>query len=140
MTRWSADCSIVGFRIDRDYLAEELTALVGLPTSRLPEQLDLRSEGAGAWYSLLNSVGAEALRNPALSRNPGVGRRLGAALVAAFVTACFPEEPGPGTIRPRIVTQVVEAMEADPARDWTAADLARLSGVGIRRLQQGFRR
>ncbi|MDQ6523036.1 AraC family transcriptional regulator [Nocardioides sp. LHD-245] len=140
MTRWSADCSIVGMRVDRAYLVEEVAALVGLQTDRLPAQLDLRTDGGRAWIGLLASIGTEALRNPALARDDRVARRLAATLTAAFVAASFPEEPGCGTVRPRIVSRVVEAIEADPARDWTAAELAREAGVGIRRLQQGFQR
>lgn len=140
MTRWSADCSIVGMRVERDYLVEEVAALVGLRTDRLPAQLDLRTDGGRTWIGLLASIGTEALRNPGLARDERVARRLAATLTAAFVAASFPEEPGCGTVRPRIVSRVLEAMEADPARDWTAADLAREAGVGIRRLQQGFRR
>lgn len=140
MTRWSADCSIVGMRVDRDYLVEEVAALVGLRTDRLPAQLDLRTDSGRAWIGLLASIGTEALRNPALVRDERVARRLAGTLTAAFVAASFPDEPGCGTVRPRIVSRVVEAMEADPARDWTAADLAREAGVGVRRLQQGFQR
>ena len=140
MTRWSADCSIVGMRVERAYLAGEVTALVGLHTDRLPAQVDLRTESGRAWIGLLASIGTEALRNPALARDERVGRRLAGTLTAAFVAACFPDEPGCGTVRPRIVSRVVEAMETDPARDWTAAELAREAGVGIRRLQQGFQR
>lgn len=140
MTRWSADCSIVGMRVERGYLAEEVTALVGLTADRLPAQVDLRTDGGRAWIGLLASIGTEALRNPALARDERVGRRLAGTLTAAFVAACFPEEPGCGTVRPRIVSRVVEAMEADPSRDWTAAELAAEAGVGIRRLQQGFHR
>lgn len=140
MSRWSADCSIVGMRIDRDYLADEVTALIGLTADDMPRQLDLHADGGRAWLGLLTSIGTEALRNPALTGNPTVRRRLSGTLTAAFVTACFPEEPGCGGTRPRIVSRVLDAMAADPARDWTASDLAREAGVGIRRLQQGFRR
>ncbi len=140
MSRWSADCSIVGMRVERDYLSEEVTALTGLSAGDLPRQLDLHSDGGRAWLGLLSSIGVEAMRNPALVGNATVRRRLSGTLTAAFVTACFPEEPACGEVRPRIVSRVLDAMEADPARDWTAADLAREAGVGIRRLQQGFRR
>lgn len=140
MSRWSADCSIVGMRLEKSYLADEVVALVGLHTDRLPAQLDLRTDAGRAWIGLLSSIGTEALRNPALTRDERVGRRLAGTLTAAFVSACFPEEPGCGTVRPRIVSRVLDALEADPARDWTAADLAREAGVGIRRLQQGFQR
>lgn len=140
MTRWSADCSIVGMRVERDYLVEEVAALVGMRTDRLPAQVDLRTDGGRAWMGLLASIGTEALRSSALVRDERVARRLAATLTAAFVAASFPDEPACGTVRPRIVSRVVEAMEADPARDWTAAELAREAGVGIRRLQQGFQR
>ena len=140
MSRWSADCSIVGMRVDRDYLAEEVTALVGLSVAAMPRQLDLQSDGGRAWLGLLTSIGAEAMRNPGLVASDVLSRRLSAALTAALVAACFPEEPGCETARPRIVTRVLDAMAADPARDWTAAELATEAGVGIRRLQQGFRR
>lgn len=139
MTRWSADCSIVGMRVDRDYLAEEVAALVGMHVDRLPPQLDLRTGGGRAWMAMLTSIGSEALVNPALAHDPRVSRRLAGTLSAAFVTACFPEEPAHGEMRPRIVSRVVAAMEADPAHEWTASELARTAGVGIRRLQQGFR-
>lgn len=140
MIRWSADCAIVGMRIDRSYLAEDVTALVGLSASAMPRQLDLHTAEAQTWWSLLSTLGSEALRNPTMVANPTVARRMAATLTAALVTACFPDEPGCGEIRPRIVSRVYEAMEADPSRDWTAAELAREAGVGIRRLQQGFRR
>ena len=140
MTRWSADCSIVGMRVDRDYLAEEVASLVGLRVDRMPAQLDLRSGGGRTWMALLTSIGTEALVNPDLASDARVCRRLAGTLSAAFVTACFPEETAHGEMRPRSVSRVVEAMEADPAHEWTASELARTAGVGIRRLQQGFRR
>ncbi|QYJ02992.1 AraC family transcriptional regulator [Nocardioides panacisoli] len=140
MIRWSADCAIVGMRIDRSYLADDVTALVGLAADSMPRQLDLRSAEGQAWWGLLATLGSEALRNPDLVANPTVARRMAATLTAALVTACFPDEPGCGEARPRIVSRVYDAMEADPSRDWTAAEMAREAGVGIRRLQQGFRR
>lgn len=140
MTRWSADCSILGMRIDAGYLAGEVGTLVGRPVAAMPRQLDLRGDAARTWLALLTTVGSEVMREPALARDGAVVRRLGATLTAAFVLACFPDQPEAGTVRPRIVTQVLDAMEADPAADWTAADLAGVAGVGIRRLQDGFRR
>lgn len=140
MTHWSADCSIVGMRIERAYLESEITSLVGLSGRQMPAQLDLH-QGAGlAWVSLLTSIGGEALRNPALNADQTLNRRLASALTAALVLAAFPEQPDCGTVAPRIVSRVLDAMHEDPAADWTAGDLARIAGVGIRRLQQGFRR
>lgn len=140
MTRWSADCAIIGMRVERDYLDQEVAALVGLPARRLPRQIDLRTDTGRAWKSLVTAIGSEAMMNPALYRDAAVGRRLAAALTAALVTACLPDEPPSGTMKPRLVSRVLDAMEADPSHDWTASEIAELSGVGIRRVQQGFRR
>ena len=140
MTRWSADCSILGVRVDKAFLASELAALVGASTTQMPRQLDVRSGPGQAWLALVTSIGSEAFRNAALQPDGVVGRRLAATLSAALVSACFPHELGVGSVRPRIVKHVMDAMTADPARDWTASELATEAGVGIRRLQQGFRR
>ncbi|MBB3664643.1 AraC-like DNA-binding protein [Prauserella sediminis] len=140
MSRWSADCSILGMRVDAEYLADELVALVGLTAQDMPAQLDLRTEAAQAWLALLTSIGAQSLRSPDLLARRAVRERLGATLTAAFVTACFPAEPETGDVCPRIVARVVDAMEADPARAWGSADIARCAGVGIRRVQQSFQR
>ncbi|MBS46026.1 MAG: AraC family transcriptional regulator [Nocardioides sp.] len=140
MTRWSADCRIVGMRVEKDYLADQVGSLVGLPASRMPRQLDVRTEAGRAWLDLLSGIGTELMRNPGLAADPAVALRLGSVLTAALVGACFPEADRCGEARPRIVSRVLDAIEADPARDWTAADLAEEAGVGVRRLQQGFRR
>lgn len=139
MTRWSADCAIVGMRVDKDYLGQEVATLVGGSTRAMPRQLDLRTASGSTWLSLLSSIGSEVLHNPALSGDDQVARRLGATLTAALVLACYPDSSECGSLQPRIVSRVLDAIEADPARPWTASELATIAGVGIRRLQQGFR-
>ncbi|MDZ5660396.1 AraC family transcriptional regulator [Nocardioides sp. S-58] len=139
MTHWSADCSILGMRVERDYLDKEVATLVGSSTRAMPQQLDLRGGAGLMWLTLVSSIGAEALRRPELVGDDPVARRLGATLTAALVMACYPEDVDRHSLQPRIVTRVVDALEADPSRQWTASDLAGIAGVGIRRLQQGFR-
>lgn len=139
MTHWSADCSILGMRIDKDYLDREVAALVGSSTRAMPHQIDLRGGAGLAWWSLAQAVGVQALHDPRVVGDETVAHRLGAALTAALVLACYPADAGRHHLQPRIVTRVVDAMEDDPARQWTAADLAEVAGVGVRRLQQGFR-
>jgi AraC-like DNA-binding protein len=138
MTRWSADCSIVGMRVDRAFMEREVAALVGASTKQMPGQIELRTGAGAAWQGLVATVGSEALRNPAMVADAAVARRLGAALTAALVLAAYPDDDR-RSLRPRAVTRVLDALEADPARQWTASDLAEVAGVGIRRLQQAFR-
>lgn len=139
MTRWSADCSIVGMRVDRDLMEHEVASLVGSSTRQMPGQIDLRTGAGAAWLGLVSSIGTEALRNPAMVSDAAVARRLGATLTAALVLAAYPEGPDRHALQPRVVTRVVDAFEADPARQWTASEMAAVAGVGIRRLQQAFR-
>ncbi|MFE3778878.1 helix-turn-helix transcriptional regulator, partial [Amycolatopsis sp. NPDC059090] len=50
--------------------------------------------------------------------------------------------PDPGRVpapRPRAITRVVDAVRADPARAWTAAEMAAVAGTTVRRLQESFR-
>jgi len=139
MTRWSADCSIVGMRVDREYLASEAAAVTGASARSMPGQLDLRGGAGRAWLALVSSIGTEVLRSPSVVAEPAVARRLGDTLTAALVLACFPEDAARRSLQPRIVTRVLDALTADPARQWSITDLARVAGVSVRRLQQGFR-
>jgi AraC-like DNA-binding protein len=139
MTHWSADCSIVGMRIDRDYLSQEVATLVGGSSTAMPAQIDLHGGAGLTWLTLLSTIGSEVLHRPELREDRTVAMRLGATLTAALVLACYPESDEHGGLQPRIVSRVLDALEDDPARAWTASDLAVVAGVGIRRLQQGFR-
>jgi len=61
-------------------------------------------------------------------------------LVTGLLLVAMPESASDRTgTRPRIVRRVINAIEDDPGRRWTPAELAELAGVGVRRLQQGFR-
>lgn len=139
MTRWSADCSIVGMRVDRTHMEHEVAALVGASTRQMPGQIELRAGAGAAWLALVSSIGTEALRNPAMVADTSVAHRLGAALTAALVLAAYPDDHDRHALQPRVVTRVLDAFEADPARPWTASGIAGVAGVGIRRLQQAFR-
>ena len=56
-----------------------------------------------------------------------------------FVLAAVPDGADAGCVaRPRIVKRVLDELHADPARAWTAADMAETAGVSVRRLQEGF--
>jgi AraC-like DNA-binding protein len=48
-------------------------------------------------------------------------------------------EPG-RALRPRTIKLVVDAIEARPEYPWTAREMAQLTGVGVRSVEDGFRR
>lgn len=130
LTRWEADCVIVGVRFERDALAREVARILERPTA-LPSELDVIESGA-AWLALIRALGGYRLGMPA------VNERLAGAITTAFVLAACPEEPTPGA-RPRIVKRLLERLDADPAHPWTAGEMAEVAGVGVRRMQIGFR-
>lgn len=139
ITDWSRDCSIVGVRFDRDYLHREMTRVLGRPGHRLPAQLDLTGEHGAGWLALVRSLLDQMLRSDSLYTNPLVAEQLARAVTTALVVTAIPsDEPSGGAARPRIVKRVIDRIEADPARPWTAAEMAAVAGVGIRRLQAGF--
>ncbi|MGV9714292.1 AraC family transcriptional regulator [Gordonia sp. NPDC003424] len=139
ITRWSDTCTIVGVKIDRDFLQHEVCRVAGSPDATIPDQLDLHSPAGASWFRLVQVLASQPADDPLLS-NPLVAEQLAGSLTDAFLLAALPDDPGDRlTPRPRIVTRVLDALRADPARAWTAADMAQVAGVSVRRLQEGFK-
>ncbi|MBS1694343.1 MAG: AraC family transcriptional regulator [Actinobacteria bacterium] len=139
ITRWSSTCTILGVRIDRDLVQQELWRVTGGPDASIPGQLDLRDASGASWLQLVRSLADHRDDDPLLS-NPLVAQQLACSLTDAFLVAALPAAPEDRLpVRPRIVSRVVDALRADPARPWTAADMAEVAGVSVRRLQEGFR-
>ena len=139
ITRWSATCTILGVKIDRDFLQHEVCRVTGGPDARLPDQLDLHSPEGASWFRLVRSIAGQPDDDPLLA-NPLVAQQLAASLTDAFLLATLTDDPSDHkTLQPRIVTRVLDALRADPSRPWAAADMAEIAGVSVRRLQEGFR-
>ncbi|MFF0814634.1 AraC family transcriptional regulator [Rhodococcus sp. NPDC003318] len=138
ITRWTEGCEIVGVKLDRDYLHRELDRVLGRPDRRLPAQVDLSTAEGASWMALLRSVVEQVREGETLWQQPVVAEQLSGALASAFVLAVMPEESG-AAVRPRIVKRVIDRIHEDPAQAWTAADMAEVAGVSVRRLQEGFR-
>ena len=140
ITRWSADCEIVGVRMDRQYLDREMEKVLGRPGMHLPDQVDLRGDDGARWLKFVRSLSDQILGPVGVLHNDLVAGQLSGAVVTAFVLAAMPEsEDTVRHARPRIVKRVLDEMHDDPARVWTAAEMAEVAGVSVRRLQEGFR-
>lgn len=139
ITRWSDDCTIVGVKIDRDFVHREAIRVAGDTDVVIPDQLDLGVPEMASWFRLVRSVAGQPGDDPLLS-NPLIAEQLATSLTDAFLVAALPESPSDRqAVRPRIVTRVLDAIRADPARAWSAADMAEVAGVSVRRLQEGFK-
>ncbi|MEO9330491.1 AraC family transcriptional regulator [Gordonia aurantiaca] len=141
ITNWSKSCEIVGFKIDRDRLQREIDRIAGRPGRTLVPQLDLRTGAGAEWLNLLRTARQQVARSDSvLLQNPLMSEQLGGMLTTALVLAALPDDEDPmAGARPRIVKRVIDAVQADPAHPWTLGELAEISTVSARRLQQGFR-
>lgn len=140
ITQWSSTCQILGFKVDREYVQREMDRVLARPGRQLPSQLDLRSGVGADWFRLVRAIADQTLHANLLLRSDKLAEQLCGAVTTALVLAAVPDEGnGPAGVRPRIVKRVIDAIQQDPARPWTAGAMAELVGVSVRRMQQGFR-
>src|SRR5262249_3475794 len=126
-------------KIDRDFVQRELWRVTGRPDAVIPDQINLQRPVAASWFRLLTSIADQPIDDVLLT-NSHVAQGLAASLTDAFLLAAIPSETGDRyPVRPRIVTRVIDAIHAEPDRPWTAAEMASIAGVSVRRLQEGFR-
>lgn len=140
ISRWDATCTVAGVKFDRGHLEREADRLLGgsiRPRLDLPAVIDLSSPEGRDWRALVLSLSTHLRRPGGLLDNDVVTRQLAGALSAGLLLAALPANATPA--RPGIVKRVLDELHDDPARAWTAADMAELSGTSIRRLQEGFR-
>ncbi len=139
ITRWPGACTILGVKIDRDFVQRELWRVTGRPDAEIPDQIDLQRPVAASWFRLLTSIADHPIDDVLLT-NSRVAQGLAASLTDGFLLAAIPDETADRyPVRPRIVTRVIDAIHAEPDRTWTAAEMADIAGVSVRRLQEGFR-
>jgi AraC-like DNA-binding protein len=144
----SADCHLLSAKIEPAALEAELESLLGHP---VPAPLALArsfdpTRGAGLSLSrLIRLVGAELHDDGALVDHPLVAGRLWHGILTGLLLAAdhpyrdeLAQRAAPS--RPRHVKRAIDVMEADPAHPVTVHDLARIAGVGVRALQEGFHR
>lgn len=142
ITHWDATCTVVGVKFDSAWLDLEVERLVGTDRvflrGALPDQLNLEHGGGRAWRRLIAGLTTH-LRHPDLfAHSVPVQRQLAGAVAAALVEACDFQQSG-ARASPRGIRRLLEQIHDDPARPWTAADMAEVSGTSVRRMQESFR-
>lgn len=142
ITRWSADCAVVGVKFDRAHLEREAERVLAtsLPGGlNLPSQIDRRSAATRGWLHFARTLSADLQGINALLRSDLLTAQLSSALMTGFVLAMHPDQDVSTPARPRIVNRVLDRLHADPGHPWTASEMAETAGVSVRRLQEGFR-
>lgn len=144
ISHWDATCTVLGVKFDSAWLEVEAERVLGSDrvTARtvLPDQVRL-DEGRGrAWRHLVTSLSA-GLHAPDLFVDSDLVRQqLAGAVAAGLLETCCPDGAGGPSAQPRSVKRVVEQLHDDPARPWTAGEMAAVAGTSVRRLQEGFQR
>ncbi|MYR07920.1 helix-turn-helix domain-containing protein [Gordonia sp. SID5947] len=142
ITRWTADCHVVGVKFDADHLEREADRIHLSPIRRrlsLPERLDVSGADGASWLNLVTALSAQTRDPVDLLANPLVGPQLASAVTTAFLLAVTPEAAeSDGHMRPGMVKRVLDALHDDPGRAWTLAEMAAIGGTSVRRLQEAF--
>jgi AraC-like DNA-binding protein len=133
-------------KVERAALERELDAALDqqvVSPLLLGESFDV-AEGPGrTWRSLVQLLHAECAEG-GLAGQPRMAARWRDMVVSGLALTVehpYGEEPAglQGPLRPRTVKRTLDAMHAEPSRQFTARDLAAIAGVGVRVLQEAFR-
>jgi AraC-like DNA-binding protein len=141
---WAADCRLLSVKVDRAALEREVDAALDRKVAS-PMPLGARfSTGAGpgrSWTALVRLLLTEARGPDGLLDRPQIAARWQNLLLSGLaLTVEHPYSHEPAARRPRTVKRALDAMHADPSRPYTAGDLAGIAGVGVRVLQESFKR
>jgi AraC-like DNA-binding protein len=148
LDRWVGDTTQLCLKMSRTALEGELSDRLDRPLReplRFRMAMDLRSPAARSWLHAVQVL-ADELESPGgLAAQPllaqEVQRLITAGLLWGQPHSYYDELREPGrALRPRTIKLVVDAIEARPEYPWTAREMAQLTGVGVRSVEDGFRR
>jgi AraC-like DNA-binding protein len=144
---WPGNCRLLSVKVERAALERELdAALDQRVVSPLPlgASFDLIDGPGRTWTALVRLLHAELRDADGLASQPRMAARWRDMVVSGLALTVehpYGEEPAglQGPRRPRTVKRTLDAMHAEPWRQFNATDLAAIAGVGVRVLQEAFR-
>lgn len=144
---WPGNCRLLSVKVERAALERELDAALDqqiVSPLLLGESFDLVDGPGRTWQALVRLLHSELSAEDGLASQPRMAARWGEMVVSGLALTVehpYGDEPAGllGPRRPRTVKRALDAMHAEPWRQFTAGDLAGISGVGVRVLQEGFR-
>ncbi|WP_203726557.1 AraC family transcriptional regulator [Paractinoplanes durhamensis] len=144
---WPGDCRLLSVKIERAALERELDAALDqriVSPLLLGESFDLVDGPGRTWAALVRLLHAELCAEDGLAREPRMAARWRDMVVSGLALTVehpYGDEPAglQGPRRPRTVKRALDAMHAEPWRQFTATELAAVAGVGVRVLQESFR-
>ena len=145
---WPGTCRLLSVKVDRHALERELDAGLDqriVSPLLLGASFDLADGPGRTWAALVRLLHSELCDKDGLAAQPRMATRWRDMLISGLaLTVEHPygaEEPAgmQGPRRPRTVKRALDAMHAEPGRQYTAGDLAAVAGVGVRVRQEAFR-
>lgn len=144
---WPGNCRLLSVKVDRSALERELDAALDqriVSPLLLGASFDLVDGPGRTWTAMVRLLHAELRGADGLAGQPRMAARWRDMVVSGLALTVehpYGEEPAglQGPRRPRTVKRTLDAMHAEPWRQFTAGDLAAIAGVGVRVLQESFR-
>lgn len=144
---WPGNCRLLSVKVERAALERELDAALDqriVSPLLLGASFDLIDGPGRTWAALVRLLHAELRTKDGLGTQPRMAARWRDMVVSGLALTVehpYGAEPAglQGPSRPRTVKRTLDAMNAEPWRQFTAADLAAIAGVGVRVLQESFR-
>jgi AraC-like DNA-binding protein len=144
---WHKETPQLMVYVNRAILEEQLAELIGreiyLPV-KFDLGMDLTTPKAQSWRSLVDTLVTDVDRG-GITMHSGVRKQFQDLVVSGLLLSQhhnYSESIGtkiePAT--PRSVRMAIAACEANPEESLTVTDMARIAGVSIRSLQDGFKR
>ena len=143
----SDDYSSLAVKVAPGALEDALEAILGRPVMQplaLGPMIDLRTRAGAGWARLVRLLVAEAGPGGVASSEMVAAPLREAVLHGLLRAVDHPyrdalDAPAP-SFGPAALRRVVDAVEADPTRDLTLTDMARIAAVSVRTLQELYRR
>jgi AraC-like DNA-binding protein len=146
--RWGADNPQLIVWIERVALEHHLSRMLGKPLARplrFDLGMDLTQQAARSWRNVVNLLRAEVDAGGRIPDEPLAMTELQRLLFSQLLLAqpnnyssLLHHEQMPGA--PKVIKQAVEVIDAHAAEPLTVEDVAEAVGIGVRALQEGFRR
>ena len=148
LDEWTAGTTQLCLKIDRELVNDELENRLGRPLpspARFRMGMNLATAAGRTWLQALRLLAAELDAPGGLTSEPLLAGEVQRLIVGGLLWGqahSYSEElraPAPAP-RPRTVKLAMDAIAAHPEHPWTVGELAEAAGIGIRSLEDGFRR
>jgi AraC-like DNA-binding protein len=140
---WTANSRVISVKVDRAALEREVDAVLGRQVASpmpLGASFSVSSGPGRSWAALVRLLLEEMRGADGLVDRPPIARHWRDLLMSGLALSVeHPYSHEPAARRPRTVKRTLDAMQADPGHQFTAAELAAIAGVGVRVLQESFK-